>query len=131
MHRLSINKSRGEEVKMSRKIALCAFNGELMCFAHVLLNAEEMKSGGYDVKLIIEGTATGLIQELENGEKPFAKLYDRVKKMGIIDCVCQACAAKTGSLESAKTQKLPLCSEMSGHPSISKYIEDGYEILIF
>ena len=31
------------------KVALFAFNGELMCFIHVLLNAIDMKEKGYDV----------------------------------------------------------------------------------
>jgi len=29
-----------------KKVALFAFNGELMCFVHVLLNALEMKDKG-------------------------------------------------------------------------------------
>ena len=35
------------EVSM-KKVALFAFNGELMCFVHVLLNALDMKEKGYE-----------------------------------------------------------------------------------
>ncbi len=114
-----------------RKIALFAFNGDPMCFAHVLLNGLDMKVKGYDVKLIIEGTATRQILELMDTGKPFASLYQKVKDEGLIDCVCKACAAKTGSLASAMEQNLPICSDMSGHPSMSGYLEAGYEIITF
>jgi len=116
---------------MNKKVAIFAFNGELTCFGHALLNALDMKKKGYDAKLIIEGTATRLIRELQKSDKPFANLYDEAKKAGLIDCVCRACSALTKSLESAKDQGLPICDEMSGHPSASKYIDQEYEIIVF
>ena len=36
---------------MNKKVAIFAFNGELMYFAHALLNAKDMKKKGYDIKL--------------------------------------------------------------------------------
>ena len=114
-----------------QKIAIFAFNGDPMCFAHVLLNGLDMKAKGFDVKLIIEGMATKQILELSDPGKPFANLFQKVKEEELIDCVCKACAAKTGALNSAMEQKLPLCDEMSGHPSMSKYLEAGYKIITF
>lgn len=114
-----------------KKFALFAFNGEPMCFVHTLLNALDMKEKGYDVRLIIEGTATAQIRELTERGTPFSPLYTKVKESGIIDCVCKACASQTGSLESAGVQGLPVCSEMSGHPSMGKYISLGYDIIVF
>ena len=114
-----------------KKIAIFAFNGEPMCFVHALLNALDMKEKGYEVRLIIEGTATAQIRELTERGTPFTTLYTKVKESGIIDCVCRACANQTGSLESAELQELSLCAEMSGHPSMAKYIDLGYEIIVF
>ena len=62
-----------------KKLALFAFNGEMMCFAHALLNAVDLKENGYDVKLIIEGMATKNIKELNEEGKPFSNLYKKVK----------------------------------------------------
>lgn len=115
---------------MSRKVAVFAFNGEEMCFVHAVMNALDMKKKGYDVKLIIEGSATRLIKEAEEGTKSFSGLYEQAKETGLIDCVCRACSSKTGSLESAKKQSLPLCDEMFGHPSMARYMDDGYEIIV-
>ncbi len=116
---------------MGKRVVLVAFNGEPMCFVHVLLNALDMKGRGYEVKVVIEGSATRLVNELNDREKPFADLYLDVRGKGMIDCVCQACSAKMGALESAKAQGLPVCNEMKGHPSLAKYMEEGYTIITF
>jgi hypothetical protein len=54
-----------------------------------------------------------------------------VREKKLIDCVCQACAAKMGALDGVKEQGLPLSNEMKGHPSLAEYIERGYELITF
>ena len=114
------------------KAALFAFNGELFCFAHVLLNAFDMKAKGYEVEIVIEGSATKLVKELyEDPEKPFATQFSKAKEEGLIGCVCKACATKMGSKDSAVEQGLTLAGDMSGHPSLSSYLEKGYQVFTF
>lgn len=114
------------------KAALFAFNGEPMCFVHVLLNALDMKEKGYDVTIVVEGTATKLVKEFhENPDAPFANLYQKARDQGLIGCVCQACSTKMGSKENAQFQGLSLCGELSGHPSIARYEKDGYNVYTF
>ena len=48
-----------------KKFALFVFNGDPMCFIHVLLNALDMNGKGYEIKSVIEGAATNLISELD------------------------------------------------------------------
>ncbi len=112
-----------------RRVLLAAFNGELMCFAHVLLNALDMAQKGYEVKIVIEGSATRLIGEMVGPGKPFANLYLEAKDKGLIDGVCRACSVKMGTLEKAREQGLPLCGEMKGHPSLARYLEQGYAVI--
>jgi hypothetical protein len=116
---------------MGKRVALVAFNGEPMCFVHVLLNALDMHDRGYEVKLVIEGSAARLVSDMGDESKPFGNLFVDVRDKGLIDCVCRACAAKMGSLESAEEQNLPLCSDMMGHPSLAKYREQGFELITF
>ncbi|MDG6224116.1 MAG: cytoplasmic protein [Candidatus Thermoplasmatota archaeon] len=116
---------------MTRKVALFAFNGDQMCFVHVLLNSLDMADRGYDVKLVIEGSATGLIPRFSDPAEPFKALYSRVLSEGLIDSACKACCSKMGTLGSAREQGIRLSFDMSGHPSIARYIEDGYEIMTF
>jgi len=112
-----------------KKVALFAFNGEIMCFVHAMLNAIDLYENGYTARLIIEGTATKQIVSLMDERAPSANLYKKVKELNLIDCVCKACASKMGSLNAAIEQQLPLCDEMSGHPSIRRYKKEGYEVI--
>jgi len=114
------------------KVALFAFNGEPMCFVHVLLNALDLKERGAEVALVVEGSATKLVKVLhEDSSAPFAGLYKRVKDAGLISGVCKACATKMGSQASAEEQGLDLVGEMSGHPSVGEYLEKGFSVLTF
>jgi hypothetical protein len=114
-----------------KKIALFAFNGESMCFVHVLLNALDMKGRGYDVRVVIEGAATKLVPELASPGSPLSQLYQKAKEQGLLEGVCKACSAKMGTLEAAKGQGLSLLDDMSGHPGIARYLEAGYDVLVF
>ena len=113
------------------KIALFAFNGDPMCFVHVLLNSLDMNAKGWDIRLIIEGNATKTVAELADEKKPFHDLYEKVKAADLIDCVCKACSAKTGVLKKIESQGLYLSDEMQGHPSMARYIDEGFQIITF
>ncbi len=54
-----------------------------------------------------------------------------MKKAGLVDGVCKACSNKLGTLEAAKEQDLTLLDEMSGHPSMARYRDEGFEIISF
>ena len=114
-----------------QKVALFAFNGEFMCFIHVLLNALDMHEKGYDVKIVIEGSATKLIPELANKENPMFFLYEKARNLHLIKGACQACSNKMGTLESVKKEGIELLNEMNGHPAIAGFREAGYDVITF
>ena len=114
-----------------KKIALFVFNGDPMCFIHVLLNALDMKSKGHDPKIIIEGSSVKLIPEMVKPGNPLNGLWKRNLEAGLIEGVCKACSGKLGTLEAAKEQGLRLLDDMSGHPGMTAYRDKGYEIITF
>ena len=114
-----------------KKIALFAFDGELMCFVHVLLNAIDMNDRGYEVKIIIEGSATKLVPELAQPDNPMHRLYEKAKGLDLIDGACKACSNKMGVLDAVKAEGLRLLDEMTGHPSMGRFREEGFEIITF
>jgi len=114
-----------------KKMVLFAFNGEPMCFVHVLLNAVNMKTAGYDVKVVIEGAATKLIPALVEEGNPVAVLYRNAREKVLIEGACKACANKMGALKAAEEQGLRLRDDMSGHPGMARYINNGYEVITF
>jgi hypothetical protein len=111
------------------KTAIFAFRGNPICFVHVLLNAIDMHDRGRAVKIILEGEATKLIIDLRKPEHPLHALYEKVKKLELIDAVCRACAIKMGALEVAEAEGLKIADEMAGHVGMAPYIEKGYAIV--
>ncbi|MBI9086156.1 MAG: DsrE family protein [Desulfobacterales bacterium] len=113
------------------KTALFVFNGDPMCFIHVLLNALDMAQRGETVKIVVEGAATELVPALANEKHPLYILWQKVKDQGLVAGVCKACAKKTEILEAAAEQGLALLDAMNGHPSMAAYRETGYNIITF
>ena len=114
-----------------KKFALFVFNGDPMCFIHVLLNALDMSEKGNEAKIIVEGAATRLIPELEKKGHPLHQLWKTAKSKGLVAGVCKACANKMETISAAKTQGLPLLEDMLGHPGMARYRESGFEIITF
>ncbi|MCP3953220.1 MAG: DsrE family protein [Desulfobacterales bacterium] len=115
----------------AKKAALFVFNGDPMCFIHVLLNGLDLAGNGYDVKLVIEGSATKLIPGLDEAGNPQHHLWQNVKEKGLVEGVCKACATKTGVLDACRQQGLSLLGDMSGHPAMSAYLNQDYELITF
>ena len=114
-----------------KKFAFFVFNGDPMCFIHVLLNALNMNENGFEVKVILEGASVKLIPELYKPENPLNKLWGKSLNLGLIEGVCKGCSNKLETIDAAKEHGLKLLDDMSGHPSMSGYITKGFEIITF
>ena len=102
-----------------------------MCFIHVLLNAVDMKEKGHEVKIVIEGSATRLIPDLEKKGNPMYDLFQKTKKSDLIDGVCKACSNKMGTLEAARAAGFKLLDDVNGHPGMAGYIKKGFDVITF
>jgi hypothetical protein len=114
-----------------KKIALFVFNGDPMCFIHVLLNALDMKEKGHAPKIIMEGESVKLLPELIKKENPLNKLWEKSLDQDLIEGVCKACSNKLGTLKDAQKQGLNLLGNMSGHPAMMEYRNNNFEIITF
>lgn len=110
---------------------LYAFNGELMCFVHVLLNGLDLAEKGKNVSIVFEGASVTLISELENESCPFHKLYMKAKSKGLFDGACKACSVKLKVKEDVEKAGIPLIGDMSGHPAMAEYLDKGYKVITF
>ncbi len=113
------------------KVMLVVFNGEEMCFVHVLLNALHMAEKSWDTGIIMEGASTRLVPELEKDGHFLHGLWLKVKEKGLLEGVCRACSNKMGTLKAAESAGLRLLDDMSGHPGLSNYMEKGFRIITF
>ncbi|NLI29023.1 MAG: cytoplasmic protein [Nitrospiraceae bacterium] len=114
-----------------QKYALFVFNGEMMCFVHVLLNAIQMHERGLEARIVMEGASTRLLPELVKPDNPLAGLFAKAKEQGLVDGVCRACSQKMGTLAEAEAQGLPLLDDMQGHPGMAGYTARGYTLITF
>jgi hypothetical protein len=113
------------------KTVLYVFNGDPMCFIHVLLNALDMQAKDFECRIVVEGSATKLIPELAGPDHPLNKLWEKTKAAGLVEGVCKACSQKMGTLAAAQEQGLTLLDDMNGHPSMARYRLEGYDIITF
>jgi hypothetical protein len=114
-----------------QKVALFPFNGEMMCFIHVLLNTLDMHEKGLEVIVVVEGAATRLLPELARQDNPMHSLYQKVRDKGLLAGACKACSAKMGVLESVRADGVPLLDDMNGHPGMAGLMLQGYAIVTF
>jgi len=114
-----------------KKFALFVFNGDPMCFIHVLLNAQDMVARGHEATIILEGASVKLIPELNKPGNPLNMLWKKTLEAGLIEGVCKACANKLGTLDAATELGLKHLGDVSGHPGMAAYRENGYEIITF
>jgi hypothetical protein len=113
------------------RLALFVFNGDPICFIHVLLNALDIHGKGGEAKIIVEGAATRLFPELEKKENPLHRLWQKAKQLGLVQGACKACSQKMGTDREAQSQGLALLDDMNGHPGMAAYRERGFEIITF
>lgn len=113
------------------KIVLFAFNGEMTCFVHALLNALDLEAKGHQVQLVVEGTATKLAPLFGQPAGPFAGLFGQVREKGLLAGVCRACAAKMETLAQVEALGLPILDGMSGHAAMEPFIAQGYQVITF
>ena len=114
-----------------KKFALFVFNGDPVCFVHVLLNALDMDKKGHEAKIVMEGASVKLVPELVKTENPLHKLWVNAREAGLVHGVCKACAGKMGTLSAAEELGLPLLDDVSGHPGMAAFREKDFEIITF
>ncbi len=112
-----------------KKVVIFAFDGEPSCFAHVMINALDLKQRGCEVEVVLEGASTRLVKELADPAKPFHKLFVQLKESGLITAVCRACANQMGALKAAEEQGLPIVGDLFGHPPIGAWLDRGFEVI--
>jgi len=99
---------------------------------HALLYAQELYEKGHAVRLMFDGAGTTWIEELTNpaSEHMLKTQYEAFQKLGVTEIVCDYCAGAFGVHDALQTRQLPLDGAYQGHPSLAKWIEAGYQVLI-
>ena len=98
---------------------------------HALLYARELAESGYQVVLIFDGAGTGWANELRKPENTLHKHYLKIKELGIVEEICDYCAEAFAVKDDLPEQQQKLLvGEYEGHPSLVKWIEKGYQVIV-
>ena len=114
-----------------KKIIFYAFQGDPLCFIHVLLNSIDMHEKDMEGGIILEGEAVKLVGEMAQQDHFLHQHYLRAKEKNLIIGACKACSNKLGATEDIAKENIALIGDMAGHPAMSEYIDKGYTILTF
>lgn len=110
-----------------KKVVFFAFQGEEMCFTHLLINAIDMNKKGIEARIVVEGKATKLVKTMIENDNP---IFKEVLEMDLIDSVCRACSNQMGVLEYIENETdLVLSGKLMGHPPMRPYIDNRYQII--
>lgn len=99
---------------------------------HAFLYAKELKEHGHEVVLIFDGAGTEWAEELSNpdSQSQLKPMYEQLKQAGIVEIVCDFCAGAFQVKERLAQRQVPMTAEYAGHPSIAKWVDQGYELIV-
>ena len=98
---------------------------------HALLYAKELKEGGYPVTLVFDGAGTGWAQALRDPKNKLHAKYAELKKLGVVEEICDFCAGAFKVKKGLKQMSdATLVGEFEGHPSLKKWVDQGYQIVV-
>lgn len=99
--------------------------------AHALLYAKELHDAGIEVKVVFDGAGVKTLAALSsNTERPTYQLYLSLKEQGVLAGVCEFCSTAMGVQEQIVATGIVAMNEINGHPSIAKFVKEGYTPII-
>ncbi|HAH32977.1 MAG TPA: hypothetical protein DCL44_11760 [Elusimicrobia bacterium] len=122
---------------MKQKLLFMVFTDEACKQNHAFMYALECSKNGHEAKIILEGPATACVNRLSAGGK-FEELFRRAKEAGLIEGACKTASGgcSTGEKErnvskAAEKEGLKLISDLDGHAGIARFVETGYQVIVF
>ena len=122
---------------MKQKLLFMVFTDEACRQNHAFMYALECSAQGHEVRIILEGPAAACVNRLAEGGK-FRELFSRARKAGLIEGVCRTASGGCSTGEKARNtagtaenEGLSLISDLDGHAGISRFVDTGYQVVVF
>lgn len=98
---------------------------------HALLYAKELKAGGYPVTLVFDGAGTGWARALRDPKNKLHAKYAELTKLGVVEEICDFCAGAFKVKDGLQRMSgATLVGEFEGHPSLKKWVDQGYQVIV-
>ena len=96
---------------------------------NILSVAKEFKEEGYEVSIVFNGAGTRWVGELSDPEHTYNEHFESVKDE--VEGACAYCARAFGVKEEVQESGVELMGEFERHPSLSKLVAEGYQVITF
>ncbi|NIR51656.1 DsrE family protein [candidate division KSB1 bacterium] len=103
--------------------------GDLGRGVNAMMTAKELKENNDEVQIVFDGAGTKWVPTLSNSEHKYHDLFASVRDE--IAGVCSYCASAYGVKNGVQTSGVQLLEDFEEHPSLRKYITEGYQIITF
>ena len=99
---------------------------------HALLYTKELREHGHEVKLVFDGAGTEWVAEWTNPDSTdkLKGRYEALMKDGVVQLICDFCSSAFKVNKKLKERNVTLTDEYEGHPSIAKWADQGYQLVI-
>lgn len=99
---------------------------------HALLYTRELHEHGHQVALLFDGAGTEWAEEWTNPDSSnkLTPMYRELHALGITEIVCDFCAGAFHVKEDLSGRSIPLTAEFNGHPSIARWADQGYLLVV-
>ena len=118
---------------MARKLLLVVFTNDGCRRNHAFMHAIDWAQHGHTVRIVLDGEA---VQCLRVREGRFPALYEEASRLGLIEGVCKAASSGCGDeardvTALALERDLTLLDSMRGHAGVARFVDEGYEVIVF
>src|SRR5258708_2491497 len=97
---------------------------------HAMLYATELKKKGHDVVLIFDGAGTEWAEALSRPDNKLHPVYQKLMDSGVVEVVCDFCSTAFKVKDALAKEGAHFEGEYQGHPSIAKWVDQGYQLVV-
>jgi hypothetical protein len=97
---------------------------------HALLYSRELKEKGHDVVLIFDGAGTEWAEALSHADNKLHPAYQKLMDAGVVEVVCDFCSTAFKVKDALAKEGAHFESEYNVHPSIAKWVDQSYQIVV-
>ncbi|MBI3074336.1 MAG: DsrE family protein [Deltaproteobacteria bacterium] len=98
---------------------------------HALLYAKELKTAGHAVTLVFDGAGTGWAKLMREPKNHLHGKYKELMGLGVVEVICDFCAGAFKVRDDLKQAPgVKLDGEVEGHPSLTKWVAQGYQVIV-
>jgi hypothetical protein len=116
---------------MARKFAIFvhADKTQLARVVHGFWYADQLRERGFPAEVVFDGAGTqGLALLLEPGHK-YGDLVTKAQQSGVLKGACPYCARAFHVETTLADAGIPFLDDRQGHPDVSRYVVEGFEII--